>query len=94
MLTVALCSALLCSTVTPPRVNTGLEVSSTDKNTPTSQQRGIHARIPLSCFRKNVTLTHKFFKSENSQNKLPDLNQSDRNYVYNNASCLTSVVLW
>lgn len=42
MLTVVLCAA-----VTPPRVNTGLEVSSTDKNTLASQQRGKHARIPL-----------------------------------------------
>lgn len=56
MLTVALCSA-----VTPPRVNTGLEVSSTDKNTPTSQQRGIHARIPLPSSSVLERMLHKFF---------------------------------
>lgn len=43
MLTVELRSA-----VTPPRVNTGLEVSSTDKNTFASQQTGTGARIPFS----------------------------------------------
>lgn len=41
---------LVCtlSSVTPPLVNTGLEVSSVDKNTLASQQRGRKARIPLS----------------------------------------------
>lgn len=34
--------------VTPPLVNTGLEVSSVDKNTLASQQKGRKARIPLS----------------------------------------------
>lgn len=34
--------------VTPPLVNTGLEVSSVDKNILASQQRGRKARIPLS----------------------------------------------
>lgn len=34
--------------VTPPLVNTGLEVSSVDKNTLASQQRGRKARILLS----------------------------------------------
>lgn len=41
--------------VTPPLVNTGLEVSSVDKNTLASQQRGRKARILLS----SVPIVHE-----------------------------------
>lgn len=82
---------LLRSAVTPPRVNTGLEVSSTDKNTPTSQQRGIRARIPLSsfsCFRKNVThITSSLFNLKIHRDLLEIYCQSDRNDVCNTALC-------
>lgn len=45
--------------LTPPLVNTGLEVSSMDKNTLASQQRGRKARIPLS----SVPIVHKELKT-------------------------------
>lgn len=45
--------------VTPPLVNTGLEVSSVDKNTLASQQRGRKARILLS----SATIVHEELKT-------------------------------
>lgn len=52
------CWLALCLAVTPPLVNTGLEVSSEDKNTLASQQRGRNARILLS----SSTIVHREMK--------------------------------